>query len=307
MAKIRIQTDPGRVRWAAKGRARVGCPAFGVIALLGWLWCGPAGGPLAASQVFIGEHAVLPGDQVRVPIWFTNAPGLASAAVTLRFDPALVEPLGVSAPDAPPAFAVASSVQGTRWQIAAARETGLMQSSGILAVAIFRARPGTVAGLSAPLTVADYRLRGQHGRPLPDAPIAGLPQGWITLVDPQTDRDANGLPDWWEERFFGGPTGTDPAADPDGDGMANWHEYVAGTDPLESASALRVRLGRPTEETVLLQIDSVPGKTYQCEQSLDLEHWSPVGPPLRAGGVVLELNLPVPPAAQSFYRVRLVP
>jgi len=32
----------------------------------------------------------------------------------------------------------------------------------------------------------------------------------------------------------------DAAFDSDGDGMANWQEYVAGTDPLDALSYLRV-------------------------------------------------------------------
>lgn len=307
MAGIRTQNDPGAMHAAARKATSVRRPAMGLGALLAWFLSSSPAGPLLASQVFIGEHAVLPGDRVRVPIWFTNAPGVASAAVTLRFDPGLVEPVSVSAPDASSGFAVASSVRDTTWQIVAARETGLAQSSGILAVVTFRARPGTVARLTAPLTVADYRLHGQHGRPLPGAPGAALAQGQITLVDPQTDRDANGLPDWWEERFFGGPSSAEPTADPDGDGMRNWQEYWAGTDPVDAASALRLLLARVIGGMVYLRIDSVPGKTYQCEQSVDLHDWQPAGAAVRATTSVLQLALPAPPDTQAYYRVRLVP
>lgn len=44
------------------------------------------------------------------------------------------------------------------------------------------------------------------------------------------DSDGNGLPDPWEERFFG-RIGISPGDDPDGDGMSNWEEYLYGTDP----------------------------------------------------------------------------
>lgn len=266
---------------------------------------GPDAG--VASQVFVGEHAVLPGDEVRVPILFTNAPGVASASVTLRFDPSLVEPVSVAGPDGTSGFAVAASVRDTTWQIVAARESGLAQSSGVLAVATLRARPGTVAGLIAPLTVAGYRLQGQHGRPLPVAPGSAPPQGQVTVVDLQTDRDGNGLPDWWEERFFGRPAAADPAADPDVDGMGNWQEYLAGTHPLDAASALRLRLERVVAGTVYLWLDSVPGKAYQFEQSVDLRNWEPAGTPVQATGNGLELALPAPSHASAFYRVRLVP
>ncbi len=53
------------------------------------------------------------------------------------------------------------------------------------------------------------------------------------------DQDGNGLPDWWEQLYFG-HTGVDPNADPDGDGMSNWQEYAADTDPLNPDSSLRL-------------------------------------------------------------------
>ena len=47
----------------------------------------------------------------------------------------------------------------------------------------------------------------------------GIPN-WTT-----GDTDGNGLPDWWELKYFGVLTGTDPNADPDHDGVSNLHEY----------------------------------------------------------------------------------
>lgn len=46
------------------------------------------------------------------------------------------------------------------------------------------------------------------------------------------DSDSNGLPDWWEGKYFGA-TGTDPEADADEDGLSNAQEYYLGTDPIE--------------------------------------------------------------------------
>ena len=46
----------------------------------------------------------------------------------------------------------------------------------------------------------------------------------------------------WQILYFGSTTSTAaaPDADPDNDGMTNWTEFLAGTDPTNSASALRI-------------------------------------------------------------------
>ncbi len=54
------------------------------------------------------------------------------------------------------------------------------------------------------------------------------------------DSNANGLPDAWEEAWFGGYTNAVPDADPDGDGFSNLQEYVADTRPLDGQSYIRI-------------------------------------------------------------------
>ena len=50
----------------------------------------------------------------------------------------------------------------------------------------------------------------------------------ITVEIP-ADTDGDGLPDWWEELHFGGPTAANPNDDPDGDGLTNLEEYLLDT------------------------------------------------------------------------------
>ncbi len=54
------------------------------------------------------------------------------------------------------------------------------------------------------------------------------------------DDDADGLPDWWEVKYFGSVSQT-PAGDYDSDGVSNLSEYVEGTNPADRTS-LRPRL-----------------------------------------------------------------
>jgi subtilisin family serine protease len=54
------------------------------------------------------------------------------------------------------------------------------------------------------------------------------------------DADNTGLPDWWEQTYFGHLTSTNPNADPDKDGFNNLQEYLADTNPTNANSFLRM-------------------------------------------------------------------
>ncbi len=85
------------------------------------------------------------------------------------------------------------------------------------------------------------------------------------------DADGNGLPDWWELQYFGHLTGTDPNADPDHDGMNNLAEWIAGTNPTNAASVLRLTLVSATNVSgAVVNWSSVAGKNYWLERSTNL-------------------------------------
>src|SRR5439155_16455458 len=54
------------------------------------------------------------------------------------------------------------------------------------------------------------------------------------------DDDNDGLPDAWEQQYFGNPTNALAADDSDGDGFSNLDEYIAGTHPKHADSYLRI-------------------------------------------------------------------
>jgi subtilisin family serine protease len=82
------------------------------------------------------------------------------------------------------------------------------------------------------------------------------------------DTDRNGLPDWWELQYFGHLTGTDPNADPDHDGASNLAEWLAGTNPTNATSCLRLSVphNRDTNGFVV-QWPSVAGKFYRLKRA----------------------------------------
>ena len=85
------------------------------------------------------------------------------------------------------------------------------------------------------------------------------------------DSDGDGLPDWWEQQFFGHLTGTDPNADPDHDGASNLAEFLAGTNPTNFNSALRITAMRAGGTNgVVLEWPGVAGRYYRLLRATNL-------------------------------------
>jgi len=120
------------------------------------------------------------------------------------------------------------------------------------------------------------------------------------------DTDGDGLPDYWETDHFGGPTNALVGVDSDGDTMSNWAEFVAGTDPLDILSLLRIDSGTPAAEGFTLWFSSVLGRQYQVGFRQDLNdpswQWSP--PWVSGGGAYTNL-MGTNVTAQGYYRIRV--
>ncbi|MBN1673119.1 MAG: PKD domain-containing protein [Kiritimatiellae bacterium] len=61
-----------------------------------------------------------------------------------------------------------------------------------------------------------------------------------TITRFEQDTDADGVPDWWEQAFFAGPTNADAETDADGDTYSNWAEWLSGSDPTNPASRFEI-------------------------------------------------------------------
>lgn len=68
----------------------------------------------------------------------------------------------------------------------------------------------------------------------------------------------------------------DQLADFDGDGITDDDEWIAGTDPMNSGSFLRIEGIAVAGANVMLGWTGVPGRDYVVEESFDLAEWHPV-------------------------------
>jgi phosphatidylinositol glycan class B len=82
----------------------------------------------------------------------------------------------------------------------------------------------------------------------------------------------DGIPSSWRAQYFGGDGTTTNAqscaqCDPDGDGQSNLQEYLAGTNPTNSASSLRITSVINTNDNLLISWMTSPGKTNALERT----------------------------------------
>lgn len=85
------------------------------------------------------------------------------------------------------------------------------------------------------------------------------------------DVNGNGLPDTWENLYFGDQA-VNPQADADGDGYSNLAEYIAGTNPRDNASRV-IAEGSYNGSAYTLTIQTIEGHTYKVYASRDLISW----------------------------------
>lgn len=132
--------------------------------------------------------------------------------------------------------------------------------------------------------------------------------GTLYKLNP-VDTDGDGLPNWWEAKYFGGSTTAAAAADDsDGDGLTNAGEFAAGTDPQSGTSALRANAIAGSPGNLRIDFSSVFSKSYQLEYKDDLAAttWNPLGAPIAGTGSVIQATDNTASGTSRFYRLRLL-
>ncbi len=248
----------------------------------------------AFGQMFPTAGAV--GDRVLVA-WssFLSASkgfDLVAQQFTVSADPTLPTPA------TPFAFALSQNEIGVTWAeiggqgVAAYRvhvdneSTPIETTDGMLRVVRSEWAPGSTHNVRLSYRLADGRVS-----PLSD-PVAVTTWG--------ADTNGDSLPDDWQRENWGKQWPL-ASADSDGDGASNLSEFLAGTDPTDPASVLKVVIS-PRAVGLYLQWPTQPGSYYQLQTSSDLRNWTDSGGPRFAPAT--SDSEPMNPAGQvQYYRV----
>lgn len=269
------------------------------------------------AQINVSLHAppAAPGEMTIASLTVDRAFGLAGADLTIGI-PDFVSPGPVEKTSATSDFLVASSSSHGRLRVSMASAHGLADQTATLLRIPLRIAPNAPAGGFA-LALDEVRLFDEQPVRLP----AEVQAGTGGVLPPPPDLDQDGLPDIWEAQYLGGTSGN-PQTDSDGDGLSDYAEFVAGTIPSSSDSALRIVGTQSLNRGQLvtrIQWESQQGKAYEIQ-------WSdgPVGPQMvwhrvynpsiRKEGSALSwtddgsrTRTPVTRAKERFYRVVLIP
>jgi glucose/arabinose dehydrogenase len=123
------------------------------------------------------------------------------------------------------------------------------------------------------------------------------------------DTDGDGLPDDWEQQYFGSTTGALPGDDPDGDGFSNLQEFLSGTDPTNALSALRINSVTPAGANFVIHYDAVADKKYELQFTSDLStsNWTGIATnaPSTTGPEQF-IDSSGASATNRFYRIKLL-
>ncbi len=240
----------------------------------------------------------------------TTSNVLGAFSVSVRYDPRIIQIQAVELPLGSAftgnAFADASSFQSGQTRIVGFRTTNSVPHPGGETVFYIVWRTvGTTVRQTAITNVVESNVDSAWKA------TEVWPSASTTAELDGTDTNGNGLPDWWEQLYFGGPTNAIPNLDSDQDGLTNLQEYQAGTSPLDTASVLQITKMELSGANVAISFPTILGRNYIVERIADLgtNNWTVLGASIVGTGdtaSVVDVNAAIV-KPNFFYRVRIDP
>lgn len=127
-------------------------------------------------------------------------------------------------------------------------------------------------------------------------------------LSPAGDTDSDGMPDSWENRYYGGTTNANPAGNSDGDPFSNYEEYLAGTNPTNSGSFFEITgFNAQSGMYQVVWMGGTNGATspYGIFQNTNLfsSNWVPAGYQIRQEGTNVWLTTAPTGSLHYYYRI----
>jgi len=159
-------------------------------------------------------------------------------------------------------------------------------------------------------TNSSYRIHFDHFSASPNGIAdfhATVRDGLITVGDRSGSSWNDGIPDSWRLTYFGTVSNALSAAnaDPDGDGASNWAEYIAGTDPNNTASVFQFSPGPSASAPgFALQWQSVVNKHYSVQSCSDFSSgiWKTVATNIAGTGQIMQWTDTNASGGSQYYR-----
>lgn len=166
--------------------------------------------------------------------------------------------------------------------------------------------------VSIPVQIAANATPGMRTLILQDAGATAYANGFLEIPTTFPDYNYDGLDDRFQHQYFARWTASDaaPGADPDGDGFDNTTEYIAGSNPVDPTSVLKVESVRLDATGATVTWPSAAGRRYQVlsRPRLDsIRSWQPVGSPITATGSTTQFLDASITADLQFYRIQALP
>lgn len=123
----------------------------------------------------------------------------------------------------------------------------------------------------------------------------------VTVIAPDTDGD--GIPDWWEDLYFGGPTAADASAMAANQVNTLLEAYIADLDPSDAESFFVIETQSTSQTGYVLTWTAAAGRRYTVYGTSDLtDEFVLLVDDLAVGEFVDEVNAAEP---QMFYRIEV--
>jgi hypothetical protein len=235
------------------------------------------------------HYKVNPGETLKVPLSLDKAKDLAQIRVQLNYDPQVLSFVSVTAGDLGKLFDFShEDVEGVV-TMDFVRATSLLDGTGVLAIIEFRANSGATVDLYSDLTIAQFEMGDDSGvRDLAVQHSQKVVSGSVRVsLNDHIDNAANGLADWWEEKYDMNVFRKNADdLDDDGDGMKNIFEYHFGANPhLNDRAAFRPQCVIDSESQFLSltyqRRQGPEGERLSVWESEDLKEWNKLDPTTR--------------------------